>query len=149
MCTKLSDADFNLSWAVNPSQEETVSSPQPGPHKHGVVCFTALCHVYITMNSFLSMRVHAGVTAQELLQAVAERMDVPQGDLLLVAVTYPGGENTHNPQHSSTSASVDLRLCAHSPEIASTFSAVTRFAPLQVGFFCSLRIESSLTASFQ
>lgn len=59
--------------------------------------FTALCHVYITMNSFLSVRVHAGVTAQELLQAVAERMDVPQGDLLLVAITYPGGKYTQNP----------------------------------------------------
>lgn len=49
------------------------------------------------MNSFLSVRVHAGVMAQELLQAVAERMDVPQQDLLLVAVTYPGGKYTHNP----------------------------------------------------
>uniref|UniRef100_A0A3Q3VZB1 Uncharacterized protein n=1 Tax=Mola mola TaxID=94237 RepID=A0A3Q3VZB1_MOLML len=51
----------------------------------------ALCHVYITMNSYLCMRVHARLLAQELLQAVAERMDVPQGDLALVAVTYPGG----------------------------------------------------------
>lgn len=38
------------------------------------------------------MRVHAGVVAQELLQAVAERMDVPQGELVLVTVTYPGGK---------------------------------------------------------
>ncbi|XP_075883247.1 rap guanine nucleotide exchange factor 5b isoform X1 [Nelusetta ayraudi] len=50
-----------------------------------------LCHVYITMNSYLSMRVHAGVVAQELLQVVAERMDVSVGELVLVAVTYPGG----------------------------------------------------------
>lgn len=55
---------------------------------------TALCHVYITMNSYLCMRVHARLVAQELLQAVAERMDVPQGDLALVAVTYPGGKQT-------------------------------------------------------
>lgn len=75
------------------------------------------------MDSFLSMRVHAGVTAQELLQAVAERMDVPQGDLLLVAVTYPGGENTHNPQHGTTSASVEQPYpagltsgCVHTPQ---------------------------------
>lgn len=75
------------------------------------------------MDSFLSMRVRAGVTAQELLQAVAERMDVPQGDLLLVAVTYPGGENTHNPQRSTTSASVEqlhpaglTSGCAHTPQ---------------------------------
>ncbi|XP_061632560.1 rap guanine nucleotide exchange factor 5-like isoform X1 [Phyllopteryx taeniolatus] len=49
------------------------------------------CHVYITMDSYLSMRAHPGVVAQELLQAVAERMDVSQGELVLVAVTYPGG----------------------------------------------------------
>lgn len=58
------------------------------------------------MSSFLSVRVHAGVIAQELLQAVAERMDVPQGDLLLVAVTYPGGKYTHNSLHRSTTAAV-------------------------------------------
>uniref|UniRef100_A0A672ZPE5 Rap guanine nucleotide exchange factor 5 n=1 Tax=Sphaeramia orbicularis TaxID=375764 RepID=A0A672ZPE5_9TELE len=51
-----------------------------------------LCHVYISMDSYLSMRAHAGVVAQELLQAVAERMDVPQGELVLVAITYPGGK---------------------------------------------------------
>lgn len=63
------------------------------------------------------------MTAQELLQAVAERMDVPQGDLLLVAVTYPGGENTHNPQHGTTSASVEQPYpagltsgCVHTPQ---------------------------------
>lgn len=38
------------------------------------------------------MRAHVGIVAQELLQAVAERMDVPQGELVLVAVTYPGGK---------------------------------------------------------
>ncbi|XP_067457875.1 rap guanine nucleotide exchange factor 5-like isoform X1 [Thunnus thynnus] len=57
-----------------------------------------LCHVYITMDSYLSMRAHAGVVAQELLQAVAERMDVPQGELVLVAVTYPGGRLLLQPQ---------------------------------------------------
>lgn len=44
------------------------------------------------MDSFLSMRAHAGIVAQELLQAVAERMDVPLGELVLVAVTYTGGK---------------------------------------------------------
>uniref|UniRef100_A0A8C4E609 Rap guanine nucleotide exchange factor 5 n=1 Tax=Dicentrarchus labrax TaxID=13489 RepID=A0A8C4E609_DICLA len=57
-----------------------------------------LCHVYITMDSYLSMRAHAGVVAQELLQAAAERMDVPQGELVLVAVTYPGGRHLLQPQ---------------------------------------------------
>uniref|UniRef100_UPI0037E6FA35 rap guanine nucleotide exchange factor 5-like isoform X1 n=1 Tax=Semicossyphus pulcher TaxID=241346 RepID=UPI0037E6FA35 len=50
-----------------------------------------LCHVYITMDSYLSVKAHAGVLAQELLQAAAERLDVPQGELVLVAVTYTGG----------------------------------------------------------
>lgn len=57
-----------------------------------------LCHVYITMDSYLSMRIHPGVTAQELLQMVAERMDVPLGELVLVTVTYPGGRLLLQPQ---------------------------------------------------
>lgn len=51
-----------------------------------------LCHVYITMDSYLSMRVQSGVVAQELVQAVAGRMDVSQEELVLVGVTYPGGK---------------------------------------------------------
>ncbi|XP_070822898.1 rap guanine nucleotide exchange factor 5-like [Chaetodon trifascialis] len=65
-----------------------------------------LCHVYITMDSYLSMRAHLGVVAQELLQAVAERMDVPQGELVLVAVTYPGGRLLLQPQDRVFSDSV-------------------------------------------
>lgn len=57
-----------------------------------------LCHVYISMDSYLSIRAHDGIMAQELLQAVAERMDVPQGDLVLVAITYPGGRLPLQPQ---------------------------------------------------
>lgn len=44
------------------------------------------------MDSYLSMKVDSEAVAQELLQAVADRMDVPQAELLLVAATYPGGE---------------------------------------------------------
>lgn len=58
---------------------------------HLLFC-SVLCHVYITMNSYLSVRVHVGVVVQELLQVVAERMDVSVGELVLVAVTYPGGK---------------------------------------------------------
>ncbi|XP_068592488.1 rap guanine nucleotide exchange factor 5-like isoform X1 [Cebidichthys violaceus] len=57
-----------------------------------------LCHVYITMDSFLSMRANAGIVAQELLQAVAERMEVPLGKLVLVAVTYNEGRLLLQPQ---------------------------------------------------
>lgn len=55
--------------------------------------FPVLCHVYVTMDSYLSMRVHSEVVVQELLQAVAERMGVSQGELLLVAITCTGGKN--------------------------------------------------------
>uniref|UniRef100_A0A667Y565 Rap guanine nucleotide exchange factor 5 n=1 Tax=Myripristis murdjan TaxID=586833 RepID=A0A667Y565_9TELE len=57
-----------------------------------------LCHVYMTMDSYLSVRAQAGVVAQEMLQAVAERMDVPQEELVLVAITYPGGRLLLQPQ---------------------------------------------------
>ncbi|KAK2844447.1 hypothetical protein Q5P01_011106 [Channa striata] len=57
-----------------------------------------LCRVYITIDSYLSVRTHAGIVAQELLQVVAEKMDVPQGELVLVAVTYPGGRLLLQPQ---------------------------------------------------
>ncbi|KAM8827062.1 rap guanine nucleotide exchange factor 5-like isoform 1-T1 [Synchiropus picturatus] len=57
-----------------------------------------LCHVYITLDSYLSLRVHPGLLAQELLQTVADRMDVSAADLVLVAITYPGGRLLLQPQ---------------------------------------------------
>uniref|UniRef100_A0A3B3XM88 RPGF5 n=1 Tax=Poecilia mexicana TaxID=48701 RepID=A0A3B3XM88_9TELE len=57
-----------------------------------------LCRVYVTMDSYLSAKVHCEVVAQELLQAVAERMDVPASELILVAITYPGGRLLLQPQ---------------------------------------------------
>ncbi|XP_077453976.1 rap guanine nucleotide exchange factor 5-like [Stigmatopora argus] len=64
------------------------------------------CHVYITMDSYLSMRVHPGVVAQEVLQAVAERMDLSPGELVLVAVTYPGGRLLLQPHDTLFSPSL-------------------------------------------
>uniref|UniRef100_A0A8C6WFH7 Rap guanine nucleotide exchange factor (GEF) 5a n=1 Tax=Neogobius melanostomus TaxID=47308 RepID=A0A8C6WFH7_9GOBI len=61
-------------------------------------CVTVLCHVYISMDSYLSVRASAAIVAHELLRAVAERMDVPLGDLVLVAITYPGGRLLLQPQ---------------------------------------------------
>ncbi|KAK5603443.1 Rap guanine nucleotide exchange factor 5 [Crenichthys baileyi] len=57
-----------------------------------------LCRVYVTMDSYLSAKVRSEVMAQELLQAVAERMDVPASELMLVAITYPGGKILLQPQ---------------------------------------------------
>ncbi|KAF6739792.1 Rap guanine nucleotide exchange factor 5 [Oryzias melastigma] len=65
-----------------------------------------LCHVYVTMDSFLSMRVHSEVVVQELLQAVAERMGVSQGEIILVAITYTGGRLLLQPQERVFSASL-------------------------------------------
>ncbi|XP_055358935.1 rap guanine nucleotide exchange factor 5-like isoform X2 [Betta splendens] len=58
----------------------------------------ALCQVYLSMDSYLSVKAGAGAAARELLQAVADRMEVPQGELVLVAVTYPGGRLLLQPQ---------------------------------------------------
>lgn len=58
--------------------------------------FSVLCRVYVSMDSYLSMKVDSEAVAQELLQAVADRIDVPQAELLLVAATYPGGEYASN-----------------------------------------------------
>ncbi|XP_028281740.1 rap guanine nucleotide exchange factor 5-like isoform X1 [Parambassis ranga] len=65
-----------------------------------------MCHVYITMDSYISMRTHAEVVAQQLLQTVAERMDVLHGELVLVAVTYPGGRLLLQPQDRIFSSSL-------------------------------------------
>ncbi|XP_055020057.1 rap guanine nucleotide exchange factor 5-like isoform X1 [Boleophthalmus pectinirostris] len=65
-----------------------------------------LCHVYISMDSYLSIRASGGIVAQELLQAVAERMDVPLGDLVLVAISYPGGRLLLQPQDKVFSESL-------------------------------------------
>ncbi|KAM6967888.1 rap guanine nucleotide exchange factor 5-like [Aplochiton taeniatus] len=70
--------------------------PQPrGPQRETK---EVLCHVYVTMDSYLSVRSPAGVLVRELLQAVADRMDVPQEELVLVAVTYPAGKLLLGPQ---------------------------------------------------
>ncbi|XP_008430691.1 rap guanine nucleotide exchange factor 5-like [Poecilia reticulata] len=65
-----------------------------------------LCRVYVTMDSYLSAKVHCEVVAQELLQAVAERMDVPASELILVAITYPGGRLLLQPQDRVVSNSL-------------------------------------------
>ncbi|XP_051922285.1 rap guanine nucleotide exchange factor 5-like isoform X2 [Hippocampus zosterae] len=73
------------------------------------------CHVYITMDSYLSMRTHPGAVAQDLLQAVAERMGVSQCELVLVAVTYPGGRLLLQPHDTLFSPSLQpvgrLHVC--------------------------------------
>ncbi|KAM4568498.1 rap guanine nucleotide exchange factor 5b [Fundulus diaphanus] len=57
-----------------------------------------LCRVYVTLDSYLSAKVRCEVVAQELLQEVAERIDVAASELILVAITYPGGRLLLQPQ---------------------------------------------------
>uniref|UniRef100_A0A8C6KDA1 Rap guanine nucleotide exchange factor (GEF) 5a n=1 Tax=Nothobranchius furzeri TaxID=105023 RepID=A0A8C6KDA1_NOTFU len=65
-----------------------------------------LCRVYVTVDSYLSVKVSGGAAAQELLQAVAERIGVPQAELMLVAITFPGGRLLLQPQDRVFSSSL-------------------------------------------
>ncbi len=58
------------------------------------VCFSSvLCRVYVTIDSYVSVKMHSEVCVQELLNIVAERLDCAEDDMVLMAVTYPGGLN--------------------------------------------------------
>ncbi|XP_056618496.1 rap guanine nucleotide exchange factor 5b isoform X1 [Triplophysa dalaica] len=47
-----------------------------------------LCRVYMTVDSYVSVRTHSEVSVQELLRTVAERLDCAEDDMVLVAITY-------------------------------------------------------------
>nr|XP_055065632.1 rap guanine nucleotide exchange factor 5b isoform X2 [Misgurnus anguillicaudatus] len=49
-----------------------------------------LCRVYVTVDSYVSVRTHSDASAQELLGTVAERLDCAEDDMVLVAITYAG-----------------------------------------------------------
>ncbi|KAL0985503.1 hypothetical protein UPYG_G00157720 [Umbra pygmaea] len=68
------------------------SLKENGPHTRVAQRETreVLCHVYVSMDSYLSVRSLASAEAQRLLQLVADRLDVPVHDLVLLAVTYSG-----------------------------------------------------------
>lgn len=56
------------------------------------VCVSSvLCRVYVTADSYVSVRTHSEASAQELLRTVAERLDCAEDDMVLVAITYSGG----------------------------------------------------------
>ncbi|XP_046690542.1 rap guanine nucleotide exchange factor 5 isoform X2 [Silurus meridionalis] len=56
-----------------------------------------MCHVYVSSDSYLSVRVRMTVVAQELLYIVAQRMEKPVEDMVLVAQTYSGEKRTLQP----------------------------------------------------
>uniref|UniRef100_A0A3B1JSH4 Ras-GEF domain-containing protein n=1 Tax=Astyanax mexicanus TaxID=7994 RepID=A0A3B1JSH4_ASTMX len=49
---------------------------------------SVLCRMYVTGDSYVSVRTHSAVTVQELLAAVAERLEWVEEDMVLVALTY-------------------------------------------------------------
>ncbi|TSK34718.1 Rap guanine nucleotide exchange factor 5 [Bagarius yarrelli] len=72
-----------------------------------------LCHLYVTLDSYVSVKTHNEVTTQELLAAVAERLECAEDDMVLVAVTYSKGKELLQPQQCvySNSLGAVSRLC--------------------------------------
>uniref|UniRef100_A0A672KMJ8 Rap guanine nucleotide exchange factor 5-like n=1 Tax=Sinocyclocheilus grahami TaxID=75366 RepID=A0A672KMJ8_SINGR len=74
-----------------------------------------LCRVYVTIDSYMSVRTHSEVSVQELLSTVAERLDCAEDDMVLMAVTYPGEKVLLQSDQcvfsSSLSAAERLHVC--------------------------------------
>uniref|UniRef100_W5N0M7 Rap guanine nucleotide exchange factor 5 n=1 Tax=Lepisosteus oculatus TaxID=7918 RepID=W5N0M7_LEPOC len=60
-----------------------------GPHSEAKEVF---CRVYVTTDSYVSVKAKAPVSAQELLRAVAEKMEQTEEDMALMVVTFTGAE---------------------------------------------------------
>ncbi|KAL7826859.1 hypothetical protein AOLI_G00320680 [Acnodon oligacanthus] len=67
-----------------------------------------MCRVYVSSDSYLSIRVRTTVLAQELLHIVAQRMEKPEEDMVLVAQTYSGEKRAIQPHDSIFSESLTL-----------------------------------------
>ncbi|XP_067267698.1 rap guanine nucleotide exchange factor 5 [Chanodichthys erythropterus] len=65
-----------------------------------------MCRVYVSCDSYLSMRVKPAVVAQELLHIVAQRMDRSEDDMMLVVQTYSGEKRVLQPHDSIYSESL-------------------------------------------
>ncbi|XP_072561503.1 rap guanine nucleotide exchange factor 5 isoform X4 [Paramormyrops kingsleyae] len=74
-----------------------------------------LCRVYVTPDSYLSVRAKATVVAQDLLRVVAEKMEQAEEELALAAVSYTGEKLVLQPHDSICSESLALpeRLLAY------------------------------------
>ncbi|XP_039593644.1 rap guanine nucleotide exchange factor 5 [Polypterus senegalus] len=56
-----------------------------------------LSHVYITNHLYLSIKVNSSATSQEVLRAVAEKIEYPEEELTLVSETFPGEKHILQP----------------------------------------------------
>uniref|UniRef100_A0A673J6J9 Rap guanine nucleotide exchange factor 5-like n=1 Tax=Sinocyclocheilus rhinocerous TaxID=307959 RepID=A0A673J6J9_9TELE len=86
-----------------------------------------LCRVYVTIDSYMSVRTHSEVSVQELLSTVAERLDCAEDDMVLMDVTYPGEKVLLQSDQcvfsSSLSAAERLHVCRRDlTEIMSPFT---------------------------
>ncbi|XP_029104027.1 rap guanine nucleotide exchange factor 5 isoform X2 [Scleropages formosus] len=91
-----------------------------------------LCRVYVTADSYLSLRTRATVLAQDLLRIVAEKMEHSEEDLVLVAVTYPGEKLLLQPHDSIFSESLTApgRLLACRKDMSEIMKPLTDGAEL-------------------
>lgn len=55
------------------------------------ISVSVMCRVYVSSDSYLSVRIRTTIVAQELMHIVAHRMEKPADEMVLVAQTYSGG----------------------------------------------------------
>ncbi|KAL2080637.1 hypothetical protein ACEWY4_024430 [Coilia grayii] len=65
-----------------------------------------LCRVYVSSDSYVSVRTRSTVVTQELLRVVAQKMERPEEDMMLAAVSYSGEKRVLQPHDSIYSESL-------------------------------------------
>ncbi|XP_072536748.1 rap guanine nucleotide exchange factor 5b [Salminus brasiliensis] len=86
-----------------------------------------LCRVHVTVDSYVSVRTHTAVTVQELLAAVAERLECVEDDMVLVALAYSREKVVLQPQQCVYSDSLGAagRLCVCRRDLTEIMNPVT------------------------
>ncbi|XP_022529708.2 rap guanine nucleotide exchange factor 5b [Astyanax mexicanus] len=92
-----------------------------------------LCRMYVTGDSYVSVRTHSAVTVQELLAAVAERLEWVEEDMVLVALTYTREKVVLQPQQcvDSDVLSAAGRLCVCRRDLTQIMSPVMDNSQMQ------------------
>ncbi|KAL4646922.1 rap guanine nucleotide exchange factor 5-like isoform X1 [Arapaima gigas] len=91
------------------------------------------CHVYVTMDSYFSVRIPVTAVTQEVLDTVIERMGGVEEDLALVTVTYSGEKLILQPHDSvySDPVSIPRRLLICRKDFSQILSPLTDSVELQ------------------
>uniref|UniRef100_A0A4W3JR21 Rap guanine nucleotide exchange factor 5 n=1 Tax=Callorhinchus milii TaxID=7868 RepID=A0A4W3JR21_CALMI len=91
------------------------------------------CRVYVADHSYVSFWTKESTSAQEVLHAVAEKLQKPEQDLILVAITSSEGEQILQPDDVSIFKSLDattrIFVCRKDPSDFLTFIAEDDEAP--------------------